>query len=253
MTPLRGRFIAWAKREYGDAPERLFSTAPGYEVLRHPENRRWYALFMDIPASRLGLSREGRVDIVDLKCDPVLAAEVRDGVGVFPGYHMHRESWITVLLDGTVALRDIKPLLAMSFDLTSGKKSGAKASRITRWLVPANPKFYDIEEGLRESGDGTVLWKQSSGVHVGDTVYIYVAAPVCAVRYKCKALETDIPMEYRDENVSMKRVMRLKLLRRYDGVPITRELLQKHGVFAVRGPRSMPRSLETEIEEMYRG
>ncbi len=252
MTTLRGRLIAWAKKEYGGGPERPFSTAPAYEVLRHAENRKWYALFMDVPYSRLGLPGEGRADVVDLKCDPVLAAGLRDGAGILPGYHMRRESWITVLLDGTVPLKDIKPLLSLSFDFTSAKRAGAKSSRITRWLVPANPKFYDIEEGLRESGDGTILWKQSSGVHVGDTVYIYVAAPVSAVRYKCGALETDIPMEYRDENVSMKRVMRLKLLRRYDGAPIGRELLQKHGVFAVRGPRSMPRSLETEIEEMYR-
>lgn len=78
-----------------------------------------------------------------------------------------------------------------------------------------------------------------------------MAAPFSSIRYKCKAVETDIPYEYGDENVRMKKIMKLRMLKKYDGVPIDREMLRSHDVRYVRGPRSMPDSLEREIEELY--
>ena len=49
----------------------------------------------------------------------------------------------------------------------------------------------------------------------------------------------------------MKKIMKLRMLKKYDGVPIDREMLRSHDVRYVRGPRSMPDSLEREIEELY--
>lgn len=252
MPTIRQKLIAYSKKTYAAAPDRPFATAPTYEVLRHPETGKWFALFMDVPRARLGLPGDDAVDIINLKCDPVLAGSVRDGVGILPGYHMKRDSWISVLLDGTVPYRDILPLLDMSFQLTLGGRSARLRGSRADWLVPANPAYYDIDEGLRESGDDTIFWKQSSNVLVGDTVYIYVAAPVSAIRYRFRAVEVNIPREYHDENVSMRRMMRLKLTERYDGIKIGRDLMEKHGVRAVRGPRSMPKSLADEIAGLYR-
>ena len=61
-------------------------------------------------------------------------------------------------------------------------------------------------------------------------MYLYVASPVSAIRYQCRAVEVDIPCQYADENVRMSRVMRLQLLRRYDKEPVSFELLKAHGV-----------------------
>ena len=49
----------------------------------------------------------------------------------------------------------------------------------------------------------------------------------------------------------MKKIMKLKMLKKYDGLPIDRKMLRSHGVRYVRGPRGMPDSLEREIEELY--
>ena len=46
---------------------------------------------------------------------------------------------------------------------------------ITSWLVPVNPKYYDIEKAFTESDE--ILWKQSNSVIVGDTIYLYLAVP----------------------------------------------------------------------------
>ncbi len=241
---MKSRLLSYAKRKYGTAPDRPFVTAPAFQVLRHERSGKWYALFMDVPRSRLGVPGEGSVDVVNLKCDSLLSGVLRDGVGILPGYHMNRQSWITVLLDGTVAYKDITPLIDLSYQLTSG---GGK--HITDWLIPANPAYFDIAQALRESEDSTIFWKQSSSVHVGDAVYIYMAAPVSGIVYRCEALEVDIPREYADENVRMRRMMRLRVLQIYDP-PIPRDVLIHHGVNAVRGPRGMPEDLIQEIREI---
>lgn len=252
MNTLKKRIIAYAKKEYGTVPDRPFSTAPSYEVLRHGDSGKWYALFMDVPRARLGLAGDDMVDIINLKCDPILAGALRDGVGIFPGYHLNHDRWISVLLDGTVAFRDIRPLVELSYELTGGGKGARARGGSGDWLIPANPRFYDIDAGFADSADGTILWKQTTNVRVGDRVYIYVAAPVSAILYKCEVSEVNVPYEYADGNVSMSRCMRLRLSERYDGVKIGRDIMQKHDVHAVRGARTMPKSLIEEIEMMYR-
>ena len=244
MERVKEQVFDYAKKTYGVAPDYPFPTAPDYPVLRHPGHRKWFALIMDVPRSRLGLSGEERVEILNLKCSPAMAGSLRQQDGILPAYHMNRDSWISVLLDGTVPMEDICPLIDLSFQLTDEKKHRTQK---TNWLVPANPKYYDLEAALKASPDRSFLWKQSSRVAVGDIVYIYVAAPVSGIRYKCRALEVDIPYRYQSELVSMSRVMRLKLVKRYRKA-IGRETLKAHGVTTVRGPRYMPQSLIEEIE-----
>lgn len=118
------------------------------------------------------------------------------------------------------------------------------------WIVPANPKYYDLEKAFSESE--SILWKQSSRMSVGDTVYLYVAAPVSAICYKCQAIEVDIPYDYDDGKIRMRHVMRLKLLERYAPTLFPFDKLKIYGIFAVRGPRSMPDSLLYVIENRSR-
>ena len=249
MASVKEQVFDYVKRTYGIVPDYPFPTAPEYPVLRPPGSRKWFALLMDVPRSRLGLAGEERVEIINLKCSPAMAGSLRSQPGIFPAYHMNRDSWISVLLDGTVSIEDLIPLVDLSFQLTDDKKRSEKKQF---WLVPANPKYYDLEGALRASTDRSFLWKQSSRVRIGDIVYIYMAAPVSGIQYKCRAVEVDIPYRHQSEQVSMSRVMRLKLLKTYRK-PIGRETLKAHGVTTVRGPRYMPLSLLEELEPGVRG
>lgn len=55
--------------------------------------------------------------------------------------------------------------------------------------------------------------------------------------YKCEAIEVDIPYEYKDKNLSMKYVMKIKLLERLDQKEYTFKYLNTLGIKAIRGPR----------------
>ena len=92
---------------------------PNYEVFRHANNHKWFALVMDVPKVKLGAQGEGLLDVVNLKCDPIMVGSLRSRSGFFPAYHMNKESWITVALDGSVPDDMIKMLLDMSFHATA--------------------------------------------------------------------------------------------------------------------------------------
>ena len=130
MRPLKDEVFAYVRRAYGVEPDYPFATAPEFPVLRHRENRKWFALIMDVPGTRLGLESEQPVDVLNLKCSPVLAGALRKQKGILPAYHMNREHWISVLLDGTVPAEDIWPLIDMSFQLTAEKKARPEKGRV---------------------------------------------------------------------------------------------------------------------------
>ncbi|WP_242861714.1 MmcQ/YjbR family DNA-binding protein [Bittarella massiliensis (ex Durand et al. 2017)] len=111
-----------ARARYGTEPETLWARFPNHLALRHRENRRWYALLMEVPARSLGLPGEGRVDILNVKCDPLLVGSLRRERGILPAYHMDKDHWISVLLDGSVPWEQLTDLLEMSYRLTQGRR-----------------------------------------------------------------------------------------------------------------------------------
>ena len=126
MASVKEQVFDYVKKTYGVVPDYPFPTAPEYPVLRHPGSRKWFALLMDVPRSRLGLAGEERVDIINLKCSPAMAGSLRCQPGIFPAYHMNRDSWISVLMDGTVSAEDLFPLIDLSFQLTDVKTQSGK-------------------------------------------------------------------------------------------------------------------------------
>ena len=110
------KYIAEA---YSTAPDFPWESTPDAAVYRHENNRKWFALVMTIPKARLGIRSDGMIDIVNLKCDPLLVGSLRSEPGIFSAYHINKDKWISVALDGSANDEQIKMLLDMSFELTA--------------------------------------------------------------------------------------------------------------------------------------
>ncbi len=94
---------------------------PNYTVFRHRNNQKWFALVLEVPKEKLGLSEQGMLDILNVKCDPIMIGSLRTEPGIYSAYHMNKESWVSVALDGSVNDEKIKMLLDISFELTALK------------------------------------------------------------------------------------------------------------------------------------
>lgn len=105
--------------------EGRFSVSPDYPwegeenyVLRHPGSRKWFAVGMRVSYARLGLDVAGTAEVVDVKTGPLLMGSYLGQPGILPGYHMSKNHWLTILLDGTAKEELVKELLEISYDLT---------------------------------------------------------------------------------------------------------------------------------------
>jgi len=109
---------SYIEETYGVTGENLFAKDPATCVFRHPNNRKWFAVVMEIPREKLGLSGSDNIRIVNVKCDPRLIGSFRLEPGIFPAYHMSKAHWLSVALDGTVQEDKLRFLMDMSYDLT---------------------------------------------------------------------------------------------------------------------------------------
>ncbi len=112
--------IDFIKTEYDTPQEHLWMSYPDYIVFRNSINNKWFAVVMDVERQKLGLEGNGKVDVLNVKCDPILIGSLRLSKGYLPAYHMSKDKWISVLLDGTVADNEIKDLIHLSYELICG-------------------------------------------------------------------------------------------------------------------------------------
>lgn len=114
----RNAVFKYAKDRYGTEPDYLWPQYPGYAVLRHDADRRWYAIVMDVARKKLGIDGDGQVDVIDVKCRPERIETLRGKKGFLPAYHMNKRHWISILLDGSVPLEEIYKCFDESYGLT---------------------------------------------------------------------------------------------------------------------------------------
>ena len=136
---LTAEILVYGKEKYHSEAEYLWADTPDAAVLRHNDNRKWYALVMKVERARMGIPGEGVVDVLNIKCDPDMGTMLRGMDGFYPAYHMNKTKWISVLLDRTVKKDMILDLLDASFALTAPKKTRGKSGD-NRSLTEKNGK-----------------------------------------------------------------------------------------------------------------
>ncbi len=232
------------KEKYGDEPEFEWEKFPGYATFRNRDSKKWYGIIMNIDKSKLVESSAGEIEIIDIKLEPNEIEYLLKQDGFYPAYHMNKKSWITIMLNNTISDEKIMSLIEKSYSYTVENKNSAK----NEWIVPANPKYFDIEKALKENN--TLMWKQNTDIKINDIVYIYVGSPYSSIMYKFKVIEVNIPYEYKDKNIKMKKVMKIDLITRYEKGKLSFSKLKDFGVNAIRSQRYMPLALSEYINKI---
>lgn len=113
------------RQQLFDFVEKEFSVSPDYPfdkdfetaVFRHKSNKKWFALFMKVPKSKLNGNSNEKVDVLNIKCDPLLKQPMLQNKGFYVAYHMNKVHWISIILE-EVSIKDISAYIEISYNLT---------------------------------------------------------------------------------------------------------------------------------------
>ena len=121
--PQTKHVIDYVANEYGVEPEFLWpERTPECCIFRNGRNRKWFGIIMVIPGNKLGLNTNEKLDIIDLKFENGEALDfANDTPNIFPGWHMNKSNWITLILDGRMPDKAVFSLINNSFILTDKK------------------------------------------------------------------------------------------------------------------------------------
>ena len=117
----RKAFLDYCLNTYNTEADYPFDGDFETAVLRHKDNRKWYAIAMRVSRRKFGFESDEVIDVVNLKLPPEMFGSFRPADGVHPAYHMNKLHWISVLLPDT---KDdlVEFLLHASFEVTKDKK-----------------------------------------------------------------------------------------------------------------------------------
>ena len=111
---------------YGTSPDSPFDEDFETAVLRHGENRKWYALVMRVSRRKFGFDSDEVIDGVNLKLPTEMFGSFGEDDGVYPAYRMNKLHWISVLLPDTPD-DVVRFLVNVSFEATKDKRKHRKA------------------------------------------------------------------------------------------------------------------------------
>ena len=118
----RDKVCEFIKNEYNTVPEILWPEYPKDVVFRNQSNKKWFAIMMSVSKSKLGLKGEQKVDIINTKCDPLAINMFVQDKGIFPAYHMNKNHWVSILLDGSCDLNKVFFMIQQSYTLIQKQK-----------------------------------------------------------------------------------------------------------------------------------
>ena len=121
------QFLNYCLTTYGTSPDYPFEEDFVTAVLRHADNRKWYALVMRVSRRKFGFDSDEIIDVVNLKLPTEMFGSFGADDGVYPAYHMNKLHWISVLLPD--APDDVVQFLVkVSYEATKDKRKRRKTS-----------------------------------------------------------------------------------------------------------------------------
>ena len=211
-------------KKYNVIPEFLWDKYPSYGIFRSKTSNKWFAAILNVDKSKVINNESGEIEIINVKIDDLVNSYLKEK-GIFPAYHMSKKSWITIILDDTCKDEKIMELIDISYELVNKKST---------WIIPANPKVYDIISDFKKSD--IMTWKHQSSMELGDIIYIYMTKPMGYIKYKCQIIDIN------------EDIMTIKLIKEFDDNLLTLDLLNNYGLKSVRSPRRIPDKLNSFLE-----
>lgn len=129
------------------------------------------------------------------------------------------------------------------------------------WIIPCNIKYFDVRTHFQSTP--FVVWKNAFTIRVGDTVYIYMGAPLSQIKYRCTVVSdkvdeiTLIKNSYAiqgkpSNNYFSKKIKYIQIRKDYeypDGM-LTLPKLKEHGLGQIQIQARTDRNLQRYLNQV---
>lgn len=109
--------IEYVRSKYGDEPEYLWKKFPDNAVWRRKDTGKWYGTLLTVSTSKLGITPGKMAEIIDLRIQPEKMEDLIDKKLYFPGWHMNKKNWYTIILDDSVSFEELCQRIDESYRL----------------------------------------------------------------------------------------------------------------------------------------
>ena len=124
----RKQIIKYIQENYDAKPEYLWNDTPDAAIFRHENNRKWFALIMQVNDE----------EYLNVKTDPDYSDLLRNTYDyIIPAYHMNKEYWNTIIISQNVNKELVYELIDQSYELTKKKQ---------RLISKKNPVGEDLKQ-----------------------------------------------------------------------------------------------------------
>ena len=109
----KDRILNFVINKYNNKLENLWPDTPDCGIIRHADNKKWYFVLMNININKIVANSNKNEFIIVLRSN-----KEKDNINIFPGFHMNKKNWITIILDDRLNDKEIFELIKESFELT---------------------------------------------------------------------------------------------------------------------------------------
>lgn len=135
--------LEYVRKSFGDELEFLWKSYPDAAVWRRKDNEKWYGVIMTVARGKVdGTGSDKMAEIVDLRMEPADKEILLASEGLYPGWHMNKNSWFTIILDGTVSDGEIQLRVNESRVLAGGKNSYEKIYEVVKSIPEGKVATY---------------------------------------------------------------------------------------------------------------
>lgn len=113
--------INYIREKYNDELEFLWKKFTDNAIVRRKDNAKWYAVVLTVQKNKLGLIGTEKIEILDVRMHPEEKEGLIDNEKYFGGYHMNKNHWLTICLDGSVSVEEIFKRIDISYEI-AGKR-----------------------------------------------------------------------------------------------------------------------------------
>lgn len=101
------QIIDYVRQKYSGELEFLWPKMSQNAIWRRADNEKWYGALLTVSKRKLGIDSDEIAEIIDLRVKTGEVESLIDNVRYYPGWHMNKKSWYTVILDGSVPTEEL--------------------------------------------------------------------------------------------------------------------------------------------------